>query len=231
MSGARLPRKAAVYSEIARRFSRPRAARRRADAEIAGMSWTPTSSKQRPQAVFLRGVSPTVPPSAAALLARIGAGSLGAVLHDSACTQPPAAACLRRRPTTRDQAGHGDAAHGGRCSPWSTRRAACIPGTRGCPCSTRPGAASSTPSTSKIHARCLHQAAPAAPRDAHLRFPFALRFGLRRSGSRLSPRGKTKNAEVHDTAPTCGVYSWAPAFNALASCSICRMISVLQSRQ
>lgn len=193
MSGARLPRKTAVYSEIARRFSRPHAARRRADAEIAGMSWTPASSEQRPQAVFLRGgVSPTAPPSAAALLACIGAGSLGAVLHDSACTQPPAAACFRRRPTTQDQAGHGDAAHDGRCSPWSTHRAAYTPGTRGCPCSTRPGGASSTPSTSKIHARCLHQAARAAPRDAHLRFPFALRFGPRRSGSRLSSRGKTK---------------------------------------
>lgn len=60
MSGARLPRKAAVYSGIARRFSRPRAARRRADARISGMPWTHASSEQRPQAVFSEGGS--VPP-------------------------------------------------------------------------------------------------------------------------------------------------------------------------
>ena len=193
MSGARLPRKAAVNSGIARRFSRPRAARRRADAEIAGMSWTPASSEQRPQAVFLRGgVSPTVPLSAAALLACIGAGPLGAVLHDSACTQPPAAACLRRRPTTRDQAVHGDAAHGGRCSPWSTHRAAYTPGTRSYQPRAPPGAAAATLARSRTRAPTPPREARAAPRDAHLRFPFALRFGLRQSGSRLSPRGKTK---------------------------------------
>lgn len=60
MSGACLPRKAAVYSGIVRRFSRPRAARHRADAEIAGMSRTPTSSNEGARAVFLRGGS--VPP-------------------------------------------------------------------------------------------------------------------------------------------------------------------------
>lgn len=49
------PRKTAVYSGIARRFSRPRAARHRADAEIAGMSWTPSSSNKDARSVFSRG--------------------------------------------------------------------------------------------------------------------------------------------------------------------------------
>lgn len=49
------PRKTAVYSEIAQRFSRPRAARRRADAEIAGMSWTPASSNKDARGVFFEG--------------------------------------------------------------------------------------------------------------------------------------------------------------------------------
>ena len=54
------PRKTAAYSGIARRSSRPRAARHRADAEIAGMSWTPASSNKDERGVFSRGAS--IPP-------------------------------------------------------------------------------------------------------------------------------------------------------------------------